>query len=482
MSDVSTVSQRRSDGDEEGRSGRSENSSGIDRESAEDRPAGDPAELQRELAMLRRLTTEQEDELAALRRRLRDSPRRLHAMEERMLEFKRKLSRTSTQNARLDDKLREARSLLVALRSELEELTCPPSSYATVLGKNEDGTVDVRSGGRKLRVSVHSDVGSVAIGEEVALSDSMSVVLARRPNRTGEVVTVREVFGGGKRVVVTGRADEERVVGVSPSVSAEAIGSGDSVLVDSAAALVIERLPRPEVEDLILDEVPEVSYGDVGGLDAQIEKIKDAVELPYLHSTLFSEYDLLAPKGVLLYGPPGCGKTLIAKAVASSLTAKVAGLSGKAEARSCFLNVKGPELLSKYVGETERQIRRVFRRARERSSGGWPVIVFFDEMESLFRTRGSGISSDVESTVVPQLLAEIDGVEGLSNVIVIGASNREDLIDPAILRPGRLDVKIKIDRPDADAAADIFSRYLTTLAPLMHRLWRRSVAVIPIRL
>jgi len=291
-------------------------------------------------------------------------------------------------------------------------------------------------------------------------------VLARRPDRTGEVATLKEVLEGGDRAMVVGRADEEKVVELSDSVRQQPLRSGDTVLVDPRAGMVLERLPRPEVESLVLEEVPDVSYSDVGGLDTQIEQITDAVELPFVHNALFAEYDLPAPKGILLYGPPGCGKTLIAKAVANSLAKKVAEVSGDRKARSFFLNIKGPELLNKYVGETERQIRLVFQRAREKSEEGWPVIVFFDEMESLFRTRGTGISSDIESTIVPQLLAEIDGVETLRNVIVIGASNREDLIDPAILRPGRLDVKIKIERPDAEAASSIFGRYLTSDLPL----------------
>ena len=266
--------------------------------------------------------------------------------------------------------------------------------------------------------------------------------------------------------MIIGRADEERVVELSDSVREGPLRSGDTLLIDPRAGIVLERLPRPEVENLVLEEVPDVSYADVGGLDQQIEEITDAVELPFVHSALFLDYNLPAPKGILLYGPPGCGKTLIAKAVANSLANKVAEVSGDSKARSFFLNIKGPELLNKYVGETERQIRLVFQRAREKSEEGWPVIVFFDEMESLFRTRGSGISSDIESTIVPQLLAEIDGVEALRNVIVIGASNREDLIDPAILRPGRLDVKIKIERPDAEAAVPIFSQYLTSQVPI----------------
>ena len=420
-----------------------------------------------ELEHLRLQAAELEGEVAALRRRLQDAPKRVRTLEERLLDTKGQLAQAVSQNEKLTYTLREAREHISTLRDEVDKLTQPPSGYGTVLGANDDGTVDVHAGGRKMRVAVQPDLaGTLERGQEVVLNESFNVVLARNPDRTGEVATLKEVLEEGDRALIVGRADEERVVELGEAVRDQPLRSGDTVLVDPRASVVLERLPRPEVEDLVLEEVPDVSYNDVGGLDSQIEEITDAVELPFVHQTLFAEYDLPAPKGILLYGPPGCGKTLIAKAVANSLANKVAEVSGDREARSFFLNIKGPELLNKYVGETERQIRLVFQRAREKSEEGWPVIVFFDEMESLFRTRGSGISSDIESTIVPQLLAEIDGVETLRNVIVIGASNREDLIDPAILRPGRLDVKIKIERPDAESASSIFGRYLTTDLPI----------------
>ncbi|MEI7479054.1 MAG: proteasome ATPase, partial [Actinomycetes bacterium] len=344
----------------------------------------------------------------------------------------------------------------------------PPSAYGTFVGRNDDGTVDIHSGGRKIRVSLHPELETESLvrGAEVVLNESLNVVLARAPERTGEIVTFKELLDDGHRAMIVGRGDEELVVELSDALIGSRLRSGDSVLLDPRAALLIEKLPRPEVEQLVLEEVPDIAYSDVGGLDSQIEQIMDAVELPFVHQALFAQYRLPAPKGILLYGPPGCGKTLIAKAVANSLAKKVAEVSGDKQAKSYFLNIKGPELLNKYVGETERQIRLVFERAREKSEEGWPVIVFFDEMDSLFRTRGTGISSDMESTIVPQLLAEIDGVETLKNVIVIGASNREDLIDPATLRPGRLDVKIKIERPNEEAAMQIFGRYLTSDLPL----------------
>jgi proteasome-associated ATPase len=413
------------------------------------------------------LPVDLEREVAELRRRLIDTPRELHRLESEVRDVKRELVRANARNQKLTSTIETARERITTLRDEVEKLSQPPSAYGTVLQVNDDRSVDVYSGGRKMRVGVHPElVESLQPGQEVVLNDSMSIVLARTHDTTGEVVTVKEVLAGGQRALVVGRGDEERVAELADDLVGSGLHSGDSVMLDPRSRILLEILPRPEVEDLVLEEIPDVSYDDVGGLDRQIEQIVDAVELPFLHQDLFAEYDLPAPKGILLYGPPGCGKTLIAKAVANSLAAKVSEVSGDDEARSYFLNIKGPELLNKYVGETERQIRLVFQRAREKSEQGWPVIVFFDEMESLFRTRGTGISSDIESTIVPQLLAEIDGVETLRNVIVIGASNREDLIDPAILRPGRLDVKIKIERPDATAAAAIFSRYLVGELPI----------------
>ena len=421
-----------------------------------------------EIAALRSQIRALESEVGLLRRKLVDTPKRVTTLEERLLETKGQLAQAVSQNEKLTFTLREAREHIATLREEVEKLTQPPSAYGTFIAANDDDTVDVHVNGRKVRVSLHPDLlaEELEAGAEVVLNESMNVVMARDPSSSGEVVTLKEVLSDEKRALVTGRADEDRIVDLGDHLKQQTLRAGDSLLLDVRANLVLERLPRPEVDELLLEEVPNVTYDDIGGLDGQIEQITDAVELPYLHQDLFREYDLPAPKGILLYGPPGCGKPLIAKAVANSLAKKVADASGNGTAQSFFINIKGPELLNKYVGETERQIRQIFQRAREKASEGWPVIVFFDEMESLFRTRGSGISSDMESTVVPQLLAEIDGVEGLRNVIVIGASNREDLIDPAILRPGRLDVKIKIHRPDETAASAIFATYLKQELPL----------------
>ncbi|MBC7373794.1 MAG: proteasome ATPase, partial [Frankiales bacterium] len=408
-----------------------------------------------------------EQEVSVLRRKLADSPRQVRALEESLAQAQGTLSGVTGQNDRLVGTLREARDQIVALKEEVERLAQPPSGYGVFLTRHEDETVDIFTGGRKLRVTVSPAVDAEALrrGQEVMLNEALNVVLALDFEKQGDVVMLKELLEGG-RALVLGHTDEERVVMLADSLLDQPIKAGDSLLLDSRSGYVYERIPKSEVEELVLEEVPDIDYSDIGGLTSQIEAIRDAVELPFLHKELFKEHQLRPPKGVLLYGPPGCGKTLIAKAVANSLAKKVAEVTGKPDGRAYFLNIKGPELLNKYVGETERHIRLIFQRAREKASEGTPVIVFFDEMDSIFRTRGSGISSDVETTIVPQLLAEIDGVETLENVVVIGASNREDMIDPAILRPGRLDVKNKIERPDAEAARDTFGKYIRTDLPL----------------
>ena len=407
-----------------------------------------------------------EEEIAVLRRRLEDAPRRVRLLEERLLEIRSQLAQATSQNDKMSTALTETREQLALLRDEVEKLTAPPNPFGTVIGINPDGTVDVLASGRKLRVSVEPtvEIKQLERGQEVILNDAFNIVDVRTFEDTGDIATIKELLGDDRLIVLV-RGDEERVVTRGAPVHDQYMRSGDLVRLDTKTGIVLEKLARPEVEELVLEEVPDITYDDIGGLESQIEIIQDAVELPYLHRERFEAYSLQAPKGVLLYGPPGCGKTLIAKAVANSLARTVAETTGSADTRSYFLNIKGPELLNKYVGETERQIRLIFQRAKEKSDEGVPVIVFFDEMDSLFRTRGTGVSSDVESTIVPQLLSELDGVESLKNVIVIGASNREDLIDPAILRPGRLDVKIKIERPDAESARRIFAIYLTTSLP-----------------
>jgi proteasome-associated ATPase len=437
--------------------------------------AAELEELRREAAVLR----EQLENALGSQGHVRGA-RDVHQLEAR-------IDSLAARNSKLMETLKEARQQLLALREEVDRLGQPPSGYGVLLSAHDDDTVDVFTSGRKMRLtcSPNIDVQSLKKGQTVRLNEALTVVEAGTFESVGEISTLREILADGHRALVVGHADEERIVWLAdPLVRADLpdgipdalnddtrprkLRPGDSLLVDTKAGYAFERIPKAEVEDLVLEEVPDVSYDDIGGLSRQIEQIRDAVELPFLHKELYREYALRPPKGVLLYGPPGCGKTLIAKAVANSLAKKMAEVRGDdaREAKSYFLNIKGPELLNKFVGETERHIRLIFQRAREKASEGTPVIVFFDEMDSIFRTRGTGVSSDVETTVVPQLLSEIDGVEGLENVIVIGASNREDMIDPAILRPGRLDVKIKIERPDAEAAQDIYSKYLTEELPV----------------
>jgi len=408
-----------------------------------------------------------ESEVRNLRLRLGDTPGQSRGLELRLADAQRSLAAVTSQNERLAQTLREARDQILKLKEEVDRLAQPPAGFGTFIARNDDDTIDVFTGGRKLRVNVspNVDLDTLQRGQEVMLNEALNVVAALEFESVGEVVMVKELLADGERALVIANADEERIVRLAEPLLDDVIRAGDSLLLEPRSGYVYEKVPKSEVEELVLEEVPDIAYESIGGLGNQIEAIQDAVELPYLYPELFKEHQLKPPKGVLLYGPPGCGKTLIAKAVANSLAKKVAARTG-AEGKSYFLNIKGPELLNKYVGETERHIRLVFQRAREKASAGTPVIVFFDEMDSLFRTRGTGVSSDVENTIVPQLLSEIDGVELLENVLVIGASNREDMIDPAILRPGRLDVKIKIERPDAEGARDIFSKYLTADLPL----------------
>src|SRR6188472_3355814 len=434
-----------------------------------DAPGSDPGSDGRGREELASQVRFLEAEVTDLRRRLSDAPGHSRGLELRLADTQRSLSAVTSQNERLAQTLREARDQIMKLKEEVDRLAQPPAGFGTFLARNEDDSIDVFTGGRKLRVNVSPsvDLDSLVRGQEVMLNEALNVVAALDFEQVGEVVMLKEILADGERALVIANADEERVVRLAEPLCAEdvTIRAGDSLLLDTRAGYVYEVVPKSEVEELVLEEVPDIDYTQIGGLTTQIDAIRDAVELPYLYPEVFIEHQLKPPKGVLLYGPPGCGKTMIAKAVAASLAKKVSEKTGE-EGRSYFLNIKGPELLNKYVGETERHIRLVFQRAREKASQGTPVIVFFDEMDSLFRTRGSGVSSDVENTIVPQLLSEIDGVETLENVLVIGASNREDMIDPAILRPGRLDVKIKIERPDAESARDIFSKYLTATLPL----------------
>jgi proteasome-associated ATPase len=407
-----------------------------------------------------------EAETVHLRKKLEEIPKDFMVVENKLREANRQLVQAFNQNEKLVNALYEAREQITSLKEEVDKLCAPPSTYGVYLSTNEDGTVNILAQGRKVKVNLHPSikVEELKPGQELILNEGLNVVETAGYEIQGDVVILKEQLDEG-RAVVTLRADEEKVGIIADPLRQSRLKIGDHILMDAKSGYLLERLPKSEVEDLSLEEVPDIGYQDIGGLGTQIEAIKDAVELPYLYAEYYKEHKLTPPKGVLLYGPPGCGKTMIAKAVANNLAEKISEKRGE-RIKGYFLNIKGPELLNKYVGETERKIREIFVKAKEKASEDVPVVVFFDEMDALFRTRGTGISSDVETTIVPQLLAEIDGVEGLKNVIVIGASNRQDLIDPAILRPGRLDVKIKIERPDRGAAADIFRKYLTTDIPI----------------
>ena len=407
-----------------------------------------------------------EAETGRLRKKMEEGPREFMVLENKLREANRQLVQAFNQNEKLVNALYEAREQITSLKEEVDKLCAPPSTYGVYLAANEDGTVTILSQGRKVKVNLHPSIKVEAIrpGQELILNEGLNVVETAGYEIQGEVVILKERLDDA-RALVTQRADEDRVAMVAEPLRGEKLKIGDHLLLDGKSGYLLEKLPKGEVEDLALEEVPDIDYEDIGGLTTQIESIKDAVELPYLYSDYYKEHHLAPPKGVLLYGPPGCGKTMIAKAVANNLAARISEKRGE-KVKGYFLSIKGPELLNKYVGETERKIREIFVKAREKAAEDVPVVIFFDEMDALFRTRGSGISSDVETTIVPQLLAELDGVEAVKNVIVIGASNRQDLIDPAILRPGRLDVKIKIERPDREAASDIFNKYLTANLPI----------------
>ncbi|HEY7251521.1 MAG TPA: proteasome ATPase [Methylomirabilota bacterium] len=415
-----------------------------------------------------------ETETGRLRKKLEDAPKEFMILENKLREANRQLVQAFNQNEKLVNTLYEAREQITSLKEEVDKLCAPPSTYGVFLSVNEDGTVNILSQGRKVKVNLHPSIKAEEIkpGQELVLNEGLNVVETAGYEIQGEVVVLKEVLDE-ERAIVTQRADEDRVGIIADPLRQVKLKIGDHLLIDAKSGYLLEKLPKSEVEDLSLEEVPDISYDDIGGLGSQIETIKDAVELPYLYADYYKEHHLAPPKGVLLYGPPGCGKTMIAKAVANNLAARISEKRGE-KVKGFFLNIKGPELLNKYVGETERKIREIFIKAREKAAEDVPVVVFFDEMDALFRTRGSGISSDVETTIVPQLLAEIDGVEHLKNVIVIGASNRQDLIDPAILRPGRLDVKIKIERPDAASAVDIFNKYMTIELPIHEDEIRQS--------
>ena len=369
------------------------------------------------------------------------------------------------QNERLVSVLQEAKQQIEVLKEEVGKLCAPPNTYGIFSRANKDGTAEILVDGRAMRVNVHPNLDAFALeeGQLVVLNEAFNVVEPAGFLGRGEIVSIVDLLDDN-RAIVLGHTDDERVVTLSEPLRREKLRVGDHVLYDPRTHYAFEKLPKSAVEEVVLEEIPDITYEDIGGLGEQIEILRDSVELPYMYPEIFAEHKLSPPKGILLYGPPGCGKTLIAKAVANSLARSIEQRTGR-RTTPYFLNVKGPELLNKYVGETEHKLREVFKKARDKASEDVPVVIFFDEMDSLFRMRGSGISSDMEATVVAQFLSEIDGVESLRNVIVIGASNRQDLIDPAVLRPGRLDLKIKVNRPDAKAAKEIFAKYLTADLP-----------------
>jgi proteasome-associated ATPase len=440
-----------------------------------DEHGGDAPEDERERGPARPLQDEVEDLHDSMRLFGAESPEFRRQLDRLLAEFETlrrryQLTRDQSadaerQNERLVNALHDAKQQIELLKEEVDKLCAPPNNYGIFNRPNKDGTAEIVVDGRPMRVNVHPNVDPFQFeeGQLIVLNEAFNIIEASGYVSRGEIAAVVD-FIADNRAIVLGHTDDERVITLAEPLRHEKLKVGDHILFDPRTNYGFEKLPKSSVEEVVLEEIPDVTYENIGGLGEQIEALRDSVELPYIYPDVFAEHKLSPPKGILLYGPPGCGKTLIAKAVANSLAKSIEQRTGK-ETTPYFLNVKGPELLNKYVGETEHKLREVFKKAREKASEDVPVVIFFDEMDSLFRMRGSGISSDMEATVVAQFLSEIDGVESLKNVIVIGASNRQDLIDPAVLRPGRLDLKIKVNRPDVEAAREIFSKYLTADLP-----------------
>ncbi len=433
------------------------------------RPGRDSEDLDGLRDALRFLGPESGDLVRRVERALMD----YELLKQRFERSRTQMHDAERQNEKLVNTLQDAKQQIDMLKEEVDKLCSPPNSYGTFERTNKDGTIEINVDGRRMRVNVHPTirVEDLMEGQWVVLNEAFNVIDASGFDPRGEVCAVSDVLDDG-RVVVVGHGDEERVVSLTQPMRREKLKAGDNLLINARTGFGVEKMPKSTVDQVMLEEVPDINYEDIGGLGDQIEVLRDAIELPYLHADRFKEYQLSPPKGILLYGPPGCGKTMIGKAVANSLAQRISELRG-VEAKSYFLNVKGPELLNKYVGETEHKIREVFKNAREKAEEDVPVVIFFDEMDSLFRMRGSGISSDMEATVVAQFLSEIDGIESLKNVIVIGASNRQDLIDPAVLRPGRLDLKVKVNRPDRDGAREIFLKYLSQDLPFHMEMFNK---------
>jgi proteasome-associated ATPase len=446
-------------------------------------PAARDGDTENERTLARSLQEEAEDlrealrffggDSAEFRRRLDRILAEYESQRRRATLLRDQLGDAERQNEKLVATLQEAKQQIELLKEEVDKLCAPPNSYGVFLRSNKDSTAEIIVDGKAMRVNVHPnvDISHFEEGQLVVLNEAFNVIEGAGFTQRGEICSISEILGDG-RAVVLGHTDDERVVTLASPLRRERLKVGDNLLVDTRTQYAFEKMPKSSVEEVALEEVPDVTYSQIGGLGEQVQILRDAIELPYLHPDVFAEHKLHPPKGILLYGPPGCGKTLIAKAVANSLAKRIEEKTGR-QTPAYFLNVKGPELLNKYVGETEHKIREVFKRAREKANEDVPVVIFFDEMDSLFRMRGSGISSDMEATVVAQFLSEIDGVEALKNVIVIGASNRQDLIDPAVLRPGRLDLKVKVSRPDKPAAFEIFTKYFTPDLPLHPSMTQR---------
>ena len=361
----------------------------------------------------------------------------------------------------------EARKTIVELEGALEKVTAPANRIATYLGAPNEGIAYISIGGSDYYTNVDPrvDIGSLKVGTRVLVNEAYAVVGDLGYSPSGPVSKVIDILSDGRLRVGQEHGLQAVVLERSSTLREVPLKVGEDIRIDPSYKVALERLTTPETKDYYLEDVPELPWNKIGGQQEAIQAIKDTIEMPALHPELFKRYQYSTPKGFLLYGPPGCGKTLIGKATAYNLVRQLNEESGEG-LKECFMHVKGPEILNMWLGESERIVREIFARAREKRKEGFLPVVFIDEAESVLGTRRAIRSHNIANTVVPMFCSEMDGIESLQDVILILASNRPDLIDPAILRPGRIDRKIKVKRPDKAAALDIFGIYMTTELPV----------------